>query len=514
MVSLQLGRHATLADVLASVPGGRLVGAASTAFTDIQYDSREVAPGALFVALRGTDFDGHAFIDHAIGRGAAAVVVDDRWNSGVEVGVPQLRVADTRAALAPISSAFFGHPSRDLPVVGITGTDGKTTTAYIVDHLFRTAGWTTGMAGTVAVRIAGAEDRHALRQTTQESVENQRLLRRMVDAGCDIAVLEATSHGLDLHRLDEIGFAVGAITNATHEHLEHHGTIAAYWRAKAGLFERVVAGGSSVVNLDDEGARSVLPYVSTSSLIGYSRMAAPGAALLAESVASDGTGSTFQMRWEGQAESVRLPLVGAFNVDNALCAAGIALSMGVSLSTVAEGLASAPAPPGRMVSVDEGQPFVVIVDYAHTPESLTKVLLLLRSLRPDGRLIVVSGSAGDRDPTKRPLQGEAAGRYADHVIVTSEDPRTEDPAAIIAEIAVGARRNGRRDGVDLDLITDRRDAIARAIRIARSGDTILLAGKGHEGSIIVGHDKMPWDEEQVARDALLAVGFGNGRRGQ
>jgi UDP-N-acetylmuramoyl-L-alanyl-D-glutamate--2,6-diaminopimelate ligase len=502
-----------MAEALATVPGGRLVGTASTAFTDIQYDSREVTPGTLFVALRGTDFDGHTFIDQAIGRGATAVVVDERWNGGVEVGVPQLRVADTRAALAPISSAFFGHPSRDLPVVGITGTDGKTTTAYIVDHLLQSAGRTTGMAGTVAVRIAGVEDRHALRQTTQESVENQRLLRRMVGAGCDVAVLEATSHGLDLHRLDDIGFAVGAITNATHEHLEHHGTIAAYWRAKAGLFERVVAGGRSIVNLDDEGARSVLPYVSTSTLLGYSRMAAPGATLLAESVASDGTGSTFEMHWDGRAESVRLPLVGAFNVDNSLCAAGIALSLGLSLETVVDGLASAPAPPGRMVSIDEGQPFSVIVDYAHTPESLSKVLLLLRSLRPDGRLIVVFGSAGDRDPTKRPIQGDAAGRYADHVIVTSEDPRTEDPDAIIAEIAVGARRSGRREGVDLDLIPDRRDAIARALRIARAGDTILLAGKGHEGSIIVGHDKHPWDEEQVAREELLAAGFGDGRRG-
>lgn len=508
MGNVQMARFSTLAEASAVVPGSDLAGSGSVTFTDIQYDSREVSPGVLFVALRGADFDGHAFIHQAIAHGATAIVADDRWAGDAHVDVPLLRVPDTRAALAPLSARFFGHPSRELDVVGITGTDGKTTTSYIVDHLLRQAGLTTGMAGTVAVRIAGVEDRHALRQTTQESVENQRLLRRMGDAGCDVAVLEATSHGLDLHRLDEIRFAVGAITNATHEHLEHHRTIEAYWRAKAILFERIDPSGSAVVNLDDEGARSVLPYVSAPRLIRYSRLGARAADLLAEEVKSDRPGSTFRLRWDGGSTGIALPLVGDFNVDNALCAAGIALSLGLSLDTVAEGLATAPAPPGRMVSIDEGQPFGVLVDYAHTPESLTKVLLLLRALRGAGRLIVVFGSAGDRDPSKRPIQGKAAGLHADHVIVTSEDPRTEDPDAIIAEIAAGARRAGRTDGIDLDLITDRRDAIAHAIRIARPGDSILLAGKGHEGSIIVGHDKVPWDEEQVARDELHLAGYG------
>ena len=498
---MSLGAAAT------AVPGAVVSGDATTRFSDIVYDSRDVTPGALFVALRGADHDGHAFIADAARRGAATVMVDPQWVDRAATDLPLIRVADTRAALAPVSAAFFRHPSRELRVIGITGTDGKTTTSYIVDHLLTTAGRTTGMAGTVAVRIAGVEDRHALRQTTQESVENQRLLRRMVDAGCDVAILEATSHGLDLHRLDDIDFAVGAVTNITHEHLEHHRTIESYWRAKAILFERLGTGGTAIVNVDDPGARSVLPFVAPADLIRYSATGVADADLWVDHVVLGDSGSRFDLHWRGETVSISLPLVGGFNVDNALCAAGIALGLGIPLTTTASGLSTAPAPPGRMVSINEGQPFGVVVDYAHTPESLTKVLSLLRSLRPAGRLIVVFGSAGDRDSTKRPIQGEAAGRHADHVIVTNEDPRTEDPDAILNEIATGARRTGRRDGTDLDVIADRRSAIAHAITIARSGDTILLAGKGHEGSIIVGHEKLPWDEEQVAREELRAAGF-------
>ena len=494
----------TVAEGAASIPGATVVGDRSVRFTEITFDSRRVALGCLFVALRGADFDGHRFLADAIARGAVAVMVERGAN--VDSVVPAIVVDDCRAALAPLSDAFFGHPSRELRVIGITGTDGKTTTSYMVDHLLTSAGMTTGLAGTVALRIAGVEDQHSLRQTTQESLENQRLLRRMVDAGCDVAILEATSHGLDLHRLDDVRFAVGAVTNITHEHLEHHRTIAAYWRAKAILFERLESGSPAVVNLDDEGARSVLPYARQARLIGYSRQGQPDAMLRAQNTVSDTSGSRFLLTWNGRSVDVALPVIGDFNVDNALCAAGVALALGVSLEDVAAALATAPPPPGRIVRVDEGQPFGVVVDYAHTPESLTKVLTLLRRLNPTGRLIVVFGSAGDRDPTKRPLQGRAAAVHADRVIVTNEDPRTESPGAILEEIAVGARDAGRRDGVDLDLIEDRHAAIAHAMEIAGPGDTILLAGKGHEKSIFIGHDKVPWDEEQIARDALRAAG--------
>lgn len=496
----------TLAEAAAVVVGASIDGDAATTFTDIAYDSRAVRPGALFVALRGAEADGHRYLAQAVAAGAAAVMIE-RNHGGDGVGVSTLRVERTRAALAPVSAAFFGHPSRELRLVGVTGTDGKTTSSYLIDHLLSRAGLVTGMAGTVAIRVAGVEDRHSLRQTTQESVENQRLIRRMVDAGCEVATFEATSHGLVLHRLDDLSFAVGAVTNITHEHLEQHGTVAAYWDAKAELFRRLGDQGHAVVNLDDEGARSVLPHV-RGPLIGYSRQGVDGAALTATNVILTSAGATFRLGWRGGTLPVALPVVGGFNVDNALCAAGVALALGVPLASVATGLTTAPAPPGRMVSVAEGQPFGVIVDYAHTPESLTKVLRLLRSLQPGGRLIVVFGSAGDRDPTKRPLQGEAAARHADHVIVTSEDPRTEDPDAIIDQIAAGAVAAGRTDGIDLDRITDRRAAIRHAIAIAHPGDCILLAGKGHEGSIIVGHDKLDWDEETVAREELRVAGYG------
>ena len=495
----------TVADGACSVPGATVRGHRTVRFTDITFDSRRVVPGCLFVALRGADLDGHRFLDDAIRKGAAAVMVERE--AVIPPIVPTIVVSDTRAALAPLSDAFFGHPSHELRVIGITGTDGKTTTSYMLDHLLTAAGMTTGLAGTVTLRIAGVEDQHSLRQTTQESLENQRLLRRMVEAGCDAAILEATSHGLDLHRLDDVRFAAGAITNITHEHLEHHRTIAAYWRAKAILFERLGPGSPAIVNMDDEGARSVLSYARQARVIGYSRQSHPGAILRARNIVSDTSGSRFALTWEGRSADVTLPVIGDFNVDNALCAAGIALALGVPLGEVAVSLATAPAPPGRMVNVAAGQPFGVVVDYAHTPESLTKVLTLLRRLNPTGRLIVVFGSAGDRDPTKRPLQGRAAGLHADHLIVTNEDPRTESPAAILEHIAAGARKVGRRDGTDLDLIEDRAAAIARAVAIAAPGDTVLLAGKGHEKSIFIGHDKIPWDEEQVARDTLRAAGY-------
>ena len=329
----------------------------------------------------------------------------------------------------------------------------------------------------------------------------------MVNAGCQVATLEATSHGLDLHRLDDIEFAVGAVTNITHEHLEHHRTIDAYWRAKGRLFERLGPTAGAVVNMDDEGARSVLRYAGRANVLRYGRRNVRDAEIRAGNVVLGSRGSRFTLWFDRQSVDVHIPLVGEFNIDNALCAAGVGLALGLPIELIAEGLAHAPAPPGRMVRVDAGQPFGVMVDYAHTPESLTKVLRLLRSLYPDGRLIAVFGSAGDRDVTKRPIQGDAAARHADHVIVTSEDPRTEDPDAIIAGIATGARLAGRREGIDLELITDRRTAIARAVSVAQPGDCILLAGKGHEQSIIVGHDKVPWDEEGVARELLAEAGY-------
>jgi UDP-N-acetylmuramoyl-L-alanyl-D-glutamate--2,6-diaminopimelate ligase len=499
-------RSATIAELAAAVPAAEVLGDPAATVSGIAYDSRLVERGALFTALRGADFDGHDYVDDAMRRGAAALVVERRLPSRL----PQIVVPNSRAALAAISARFFGHPSAELSVIGITGTDGKTTTSYLVDHILRAAGRATGMIGTVAIRIGQHEAAHTTRQTTPESSEIQRYLRDMAEAGTEWAVVEATSHGLAMHRLDHVRFAIGAVTNITHEHLDYHGSLEAYRRAKAILLERVSeTAGTVVVNVDDEGARSILPFARGAEVVRYSPAGNRSAAdIVARDIRSDVGGSRFLLDGgdRGSAE-ILLPLIGEFNVANALCAAGIALAAGVGLTQVAESLASAPPVPGRMARVDAGQPFSVVVDYAHTPDAMEKVLKLLRGLHPNGRLIVVFGSAGERDREKRPLQGAVAARLADVSIVTSEDPRFEDAQAIIAQIAAGALAAGAKSGSTLFCRTDRREAIGLAVGLARPGDCVLLAGKGHEASIIWGRDKVPWDEASVAMEQLAAAGY-------
>ncbi|MEZ4561615.1 MAG: UDP-N-acetylmuramoyl-L-alanyl-D-glutamate--2,6-diaminopimelate ligase [Thermomicrobiales bacterium] len=495
------------------VTAGELAAAAQADFsgdglalvTDVVYDSRQVSKGALFAALRGADLDGHTYVASAVERGASALLVEQPF----EIDIPQLVVPNSRQALAGVAAAFFRHPSREVGVIGVTGTDGKTTTSFILDHVLRTAGAVTGLIGTVAVRIGHTEDLHAARQTTPESSDVQRYLRQMVDAGVDWATLEATSHGLAMFRLDHVEFRVGAVTNITHEHLDYHGTVENYRRAKAMLLERVAARGGLVVsNADDAGARAIEGYAGGATLLRYSLDDRP-ADVRADNLILAGDGSYFTLATrEFGIAGVRFPLIGAFNVANALCAAATALGLGVPLATVVQGLESAPPVPGRMARVDAGQPFSVIVDYAHTPDSLEKILRLLRSLHPGGRLIAVFGSAGERDREKRPIQGSVAARLADVVIITTEDPRFEDADTIIEEIVAGARESGQIDETDLHMRIERQDAVDLAISLAEPGDCVLLAGKGHEGSIIWGREKRPWNEAEAARRALRQRGFG------
>jgi UDP-N-acetylmuramoyl-L-alanyl-D-glutamate--2,6-diaminopimelate ligase len=495
---------ATVEALLDSIPGSTLIGRPDAWVSGVRNDSRLVQPGELFAALRGGDFDGHAFAADAAQRGAAALLVE----TAVDVPLPQIMVPDSRATLAKAAATIFGHPSRSIGVIGITGTDGKTTTAHLVDHILRDRGLRTGMVGTVAIRIGREEDHHASRQTTPESSDIQRYLRQMVDAEADWAVLEATSHGLAMHRLDEVWFRIGAVTNVTHEHLDFHGTREAYLRAKAILLERVgAAGGIAVVNTDDPGALAVAPFAAGATVVSYSPSGGD-ADLRAMDVRCDATGSRFVLDAGDLGRvAIKLPMIGEFNVANALCAAGVALAAGVDLEEIAAALAVAPSVPGRMALVEIGQPFSVIVDYAHTPDALEKVLRLLRTLHPAGRLIVVFGSAGERDIQKRPVQGRVAATLADVSVVTSEDPRFEDADAIIAQIAAGAEAAGAVMGETLFTRTDRREAIRHAIGLARPGDCVVLAGKGHEGSIIWGRDKVPWDEAAVAREVLTEAGY-------
>lgn len=493
----------TLATLAAAVPGAELSGDGATLIEDIQYDSRLVVPGTLFAALRGGYVDGHTFVQNAIERGAAAVLIDRR----PEYAIPAIVVPDSRTALTPVSAEFFSHPSKELSVVGITGTDGKTTTSYLTDAILGHAGHSTGVIGTVSVKIGTEVVQHETRQTTPESLEIQRLLRQMVDAGVHWAILEATSHGLAQHRLDDVEFDIAAVTNITHEHLEFHKTIEAYRAAKAMLFERVSrTHGDAVINFDDEGARSVIEQAFGCRTMVYS-IAEPSADIFAHDVEIGVDGSQFQVSTHGRTVSFKSPLVGGFNVENALCAIGISLAAGVELDQIAAGLRDVPPIPGRMERVDAGQPFSVIVDYAHTPESLAKLLALLRQLSPASRIIAVSGSAGERDVPKRALQGGVSARFADFSIFTTEDPRFEDAATIIEQIAEGAEATGAKSGEDYLTIVDRTEAIAEAFNQALPGDIVLLAGKGHERSIIWGADKTPWNEAEVARQLLHARGY-------
>lgn len=490
-------RRRSIADLVGSVPQGALRGASDVPVTGIHYDSRLVQPGDLFAALRGADFDGHDYIDQAIANGASALLVE----RAVETSASQIVVSDSRAALAPLSAHFYGHPSRELQVIGLTGTDGKTTTSFLVDQILRHAGLITGLIGTVGIQI-GPHISYALpHQTTPESNLIQGYFREMTEAGVTHAIVEATSHGLSMHRLDTTRFTIAGVTNMTREHLEHHGTVERYWRAKAVLVEHAAAEqGVVVLNADDPGAMSAEPYATGANVIRTSS-SGKSVEVMASNIEIRGDGTSFTVDVHGQAACIDMPLIGGFNVDNALIAIGICHAAGIDLGTIVEALHTATGVLGRMQLIDEGQAFAVVVDYAHTPESLSKILGLLRTIQ-SGRIIVVSGSAGERDPGKRPLQGAVCAERADISIFTNEDPRNEDPERILEDLATGAKQRGAVEGDSFFRIVDRRQAIARAFALARPGDMVLLAGKGHEQSVIIGYDHTPWDEATVARELL------------
>ncbi|GAB4564258.1 MAG: UDP-N-acetylmuramoyl-L-alanyl-D-glutamate--2,6-diaminopimelate ligase [Anaerolineae bacterium] len=473
----------------------------------IRYDSRRVSSGDLFVAMRGAHVDGHAFIEDAIRRGAAAVVAEEPLEG---LTVPWAQVPDTRPALAALSAAFYGYPGRRLRVIGVTGTDGKTTTCAMISHILEAAGLKTGLISTVTFKVAERVWDNDTRQSTPEAPEIQGMLADMVAAGCQAVVIESTSHGLALHRVDGCEYDVAVMTNVTHEHLDFHGTIEAYRLAKARLFEMLGASfdkgfpKTGVVNLDDPNA-SLFIERSPEQVITYA-VESPSALLRARDIVASPSSLLFTLDSPWGEIEVRLALVGAFNVNNALAAMGAAAAVGVSPSVAAEALSSFRSVRGRMEVVDRGQPFSVIVDYAHTPDSFDKIMRTVQPLAR-GRMIAVFGSAGERDRQKRPLQGEIAARYCQLLVLTDEDPRLEDREAILREIADGAEKAGLRQGEGYVIIPDRAEAIRYAIRSARPGDVVLLLGKGHEGSIIYADGKIPWNERAAAERALAELGY-------
>ena len=461
-----------------------VVGDDSVEITDLAYAAGGVRPGALFFCVPGSQADGHDFAAAAVERGAAALAVERK----LPVAVPQAVVDDTRAAMPAAAAAFFGHPTRELEVAGVTGTTGKTTTTYLLYAILEAAGRRPGLMGTVESRIGG-ERKPAVR-TTPEAIDLQRAFRAMLDAGDRSVALEATSHGSELGRLAGIRFAALAFTNLSEEHLDFHETMERYYAAKRKLFvgpepppAAVNVGNAYGRELADElralGRAPVLTF-------GF----ADDAELSPEGL-EDGRFTAGGIELETQ-------LRGRFNVENVLAAVAVALLLDVEDQAIAEGVAKVEGVPGRFETVDEGQPFSVVVDYSHKPGALENVLRAARELS-SGRVLCVFGCGGDRDRTKRPLMGRIAAELADRAIVTSDNPRSEDPDAIIEEVVAGAP--GR-----LEVDPDRRAAIERALEAAEPGDVVVIAGKGHEQGQEVGGTVLPFDDREVAREALRSLG--------
>jgi len=482
----------------------------------VAFDSRAVGRGDIFVAVPGAGVDGHDFAIDAVGRGAAALIAE---RAVPRTGVPQLLVGSSRAALAVAAAWLNDFPSHSLGVIGVTGTDGKTTTAFLARAMLAEAGLPAGLISTIEV-IVGGESRGYKGHTTPEAPVIQSDLRAMVDAGDRYAVLETTSHGLALERVAEVAYDVAVLTNITHEHLDLHGTFEEYVAAKRSLFERLAAGPGNpdkgrgkwaVINAQDrfasqfgEAARAVGATVLT-----YAVDPKAGADVTAMSVRDMPDGLRLGVRTARWEDEVAIRLVGRFNAFNALAAIGVGEALGLDPAAMRRGLAGLTHVTGRMVPLDQGQPFGVFVDFAHTPGALAAALDGLAPIAAarGGGLISMFGSPGARDTAKRPMMGRAAGERSRIVVLTDDDPRDDDRMGVLEEIAVGALSAGKRRDHDLFLIPDRDTAIRRALELARPGDIVLLAGKGHESTLATAAGPIPWDEAGIARAALAELGY-------
>ncbi len=452
-------------------------GSGATEVMTVVHDTRQVMPGALFCCVPGAHVDGHDLAASAVADGATALLVE----RPLGVGVPELQVPSVRAALGPVADAFWDHPSRAMRVVGVTGTSGKTTTTHLLQSVLEAHGWPTAVIGT----LSGA-------RTTPEAPELQARLAAERDAGRAAVAMEVSSHALALGRVRATRFVVAVFTNLSHDHLDFHRDLDDYFEAKAALFTPAYAD-AAVVNLDDPRGRQLAERALVPTE-GYG---------LDDATDLEIAPTSSRFRWRG--ERIELAMGGRFNVSNALAAATAAARLGVDVGTIAAGLAAAPTVPGRFEPVDEGQPFAVLVDYSHKPGALAGALAAAREVAPSGKVILVFGAGGDRDATKRPEMGEVAARLADRVLLTSDNPRGEDPLAIIDAI-----RSGMTTATDCTVEPDRATAIALAIGEARQGDVVLIAGKGHEAVQVVGDRSVPFDDREVARTALRVLREGRG----
>jgi UDP-N-acetylmuramoyl-L-alanyl-D-glutamate--2,6-diaminopimelate ligase len=491
-----------LTDLLArSLPACALIGSPEVEIAGIAYHSDTVRPGDLFAAIRGFVHDGHCYATDAVRRGAAAVLVDHPL-AGIPVA--QVVVSDTRRALAALAASFYGDPSARLWLCGVTGTNGKTTTTYLIDAVLRAAGRRPAVIGTIGVLAQGVPvEFHMTTSTTPEAPDLQRLLRDLESDGIDHVVMEVTSHALELSRVASCRFRAAVFTNLTQDHLDLHGDLARYRDAKARLFAMVPPDGAAIVNADDPSSGAMAER-SQGRVITYG-IDAPAEVQATDLVLAP-NGTEFAVRWPGGSRRFSLRLPGRFNVSNALAAFAVGLAADVDPAVIAPALRSVAGVPGRCELVEEGQPFTVLVDYAHSPDSLEKILRLAAQISP-GRRIVVFGCGGERDRTKRPIMGRLGTTLADYAVFTSDNPRGEDPEGIIREIEAGVDA-----ATNFESVADRRAAIERGIALAGPGDVVVIAGKGHETYQILGGRVEAFDDREVAREVLRARQSGVGTR--
>ena len=486
-------------DIVKVISPIRVEGPQTAEVCHITADSRTVQEGSLFICLVGATVDGHSFVEKAVQDGAVAVVVSKPVTVPDHVAV--IYVEDTRQALQAAVPFFYDYPASKMRMIGVTGTNGKTTTTHIIAHLLRSQGYTVGVIGTVHILID--DQSYPIHNTTPDVADLQQILQQMVDAGVTHCIMEVSSHALALGRTAGVEYDTAVFTNLTQDHLDFHKTFDNYLAAKAKLFKQVSAsyqvkeGKGAVINVDDAYGQSIVD-VTTSPMITYSTEGK--GSMNAADLTVTAKSSQFTLNYDGKSYPISTKIAGMFNVYNTLAAVGATLYEGLSMEEIVKGLATFTAVPGRFELIEEGQDFAVVVDYAHTPDGLENILQTAKKI-VENRILVVFGCGGDRDATKRPIMGRIAAQFGDRVFVTSDNPRTEDPVQIVKDVEVGVRE-GLHDDVTYEVIVDRREAIHKAIAEATTGDVVIIAGKGHEDYQILKDETIHFDDREVAREAL------------